>query len=422
MRSVERLPEKERALVLAWKAHQDGRDDEAEAIYARAVKAWPREKDIQFYAGDLPYHAFLSLRGSTRDLAEVLPFFEAAVALDPAGGEAQAHLVNCLTYLGRFTEAEATARAWARAAPTARAFISLGAVLAMAGRSEEGLQALRQAAEMGADPSFLVMSARILARSGRFEEAASVLAEPAGASPGFLVSVLTTRADVALYQGRYREAQEVLRRVPAKVTMAERSSMPARFGTAIAAALGSPAQAWEASRALVESGGGVDFIPLHLALAGDLPHAAAAARLLVPGSRQLAFYEAAAAWRSGRMDEAAGRFEALTRGRYAPDRSLASALLGDLEAGRGRDSAAIPLLESYRSTGLQASLDALRYPRTLLLLAQAYDRSGDRGRARERLDELLRLWRRADADLPMFAEAKALDARFRAGTGRPAPR
>jgi tetratricopeptide (TPR) repeat protein len=422
MRSVERLPEKERALVLAWKAHQDGRDDEAEAIYARAVKAWPREKDIQFYAGDLPYHAFLSLQGSTRDLAEVLPFFEAAVALDPAGGEAQAHLVNCLTYLGRFTEAEATARAWARAAPTARAFISLGAVLAMAGRPEEGLQALRQAAEMGADPSFLVMSARILARSGRFEEAASVLAEPAGASPGFLVSVLTARADVALYQGRYREAQEVLRRVPVKVTMAERSSMPARFGTAIAAALGSPAQAWEASRALVESGGGVDFIPLHLALAGDLPHAATAAKLLVPGSRQLAFYEAAAAWRSGRLDEAATRLEALTRGRYAPDRALASALLGDLEAGRGRLSTAIPLLESYRSIGLQAGSDALRYPRSLLLLAAAYHRSGDRGRARERLDELLTLWRRADADLPMLAEAKALDARLRAGIGRPAPR
>jgi tetratricopeptide (TPR) repeat protein len=282
----------------------------------------------------------------------------------------------------------------------------------MVGRFEEGLLAFRQAAEMGSEPSFLVMSARILARSGRFAEAASVLAEQAGTSPGFLVTMLTARADLSLYRGRFREALELLRRVPEKVTMAERSSMPARMGAAIAAAADAPAQAWEASRALVESGGGVDFIPLYLVLAGDLPHAAVAAKLLVQGSRQLAFYEAAAAWRSGRLEEAAGRLEALASGKYAPDQVLASALLAEVEAARGRDAVAIRLLERQRSTGLQAPLDALRYPRSLLLLAQAYERTGDRARARERLDELLSLWRQADEDLPMLREARALRSRL----------
>ena len=36
VRHVERLPEKERLLVLAWKAHEDGKDDEANAIYRKA--------------------------------------------------------------------------------------------------------------------------------------------------------------------------------------------------------------------------------------------------------------------------------------------------------------------------------------------------------------------------------------------------
>ena len=426
LRNVDRLPEKERFLVLAWKAHLDGRDDEADAIYARAVKAYPRDKALQYLAGDLRFHEFLSPRGSKRDLADVLPFFEAAVALDPTEGEAQNHLVSCLVILGRDADAVEAARAWVKVAPSASAHESLGTALAVAGRQEEARQAYQRAVEMRIAPIYLQSYARALARSGRFDDAEKLLAGvPADTWPSARLGVDAALVEVNLYQRRYRDALRVLEHMPEQVALADRTGTPPRMRAAIFASTGSAEKAWSAARTLVESGGGVDFIPLHLALAGDLPHAAEAARLLVPGSRQLVFYEAVEAWRSGRVDEAAAKLEALTRGKYAPDRALSFALLGELEYGRGRDGAAIEALERYRGAGMpgRPSADAaLRYPRTLVLLAQAYDRSGDRARARERLDELLTMWKRADPDLPLLRQARALQQRFKSPPGEQAER
>jgi tetratricopeptide (TPR) repeat protein len=426
LRNVDRLPEKERYLVLAWKAHLDGRDDEADAIYQRAVRAYPREKELQYLAGDLRFHDFLSARGSTRDLADVLPFFEAAVALDPGGSEAQNHLVACLILLGRSEEAVAAARVWVKAAPSAASYESLGMSLAVAGRQEEALQAHQRSVEMGAAPIYLLSYVRTLARSGRFEEAEKVLGRaPPDAWPSARVGLLTAAVEVLLLQGRHREALEVVKDMPEEVALADRTAMPARIRTAIHSSLGSAGLAWGAARKLVESGGGVDLVPMHLALAGDGEHAAQAARLLVPGSRQLAFYEAVKAWRSGALDEAARRLEALSRGKYAADRALAFALLGELEAGRGRDGPAILALERHRTAAMPSRPDvdaALRLPRTLLLLSEAYERTGDRAHALERVDELLTAWKRADPDLPPLGQARALRGRLRAEPGTTAGR
>ena len=202
--------------------------------------------------------------------------------------------------------------------------------------------------------------------------------------------------------------------MPEEAALAERAGIPARLRTAIFASMGLADRAWDASRTLVESGGGVDLVPMDLALVGERAHAAEAARLLVPGSRQFGLYEAVEAWRSGRLDEAASRLQSISNGRYAPDRALATALLGELEAGRGRDAPAIESLERYRTSGARQSgpRAALQLPRTLLLLAQAYDRTGDRVLARERLDELLAMWKQADPDLAQLREAKTLQARL----------
>jgi tetratricopeptide (TPR) repeat protein len=370
MRNVERLPEKERFLVLAWKAHQDGKDDEADAIYRKAVQAYPREKEIQFHAGDLLYHQFLSTRGSSRDLTEVLPFFEAAVALDPSDGEAQGHLVPGLLFLGRDADAVAASRSWAKAAPSARAFSSLGAALAAAGMRDEALQAFQRSADMGAVPAFLQAYARTLAQAGRFEEAQRVLGSAsADGWPGVRLGMGATQAEVLLYQGRYREALGVLDAMPEEAALPERAGIPARFRTAIHASTGSADLASGAARKLVEAGGGVDLVPVDLALVGDGAHAAEAAQLLDPGSRQLRLYQAVAAWRSGRLDEGAAGLQANSNGKYAPDRALATALLGELEAGRGRDAPAIENLERYRTTLARQSgaRAAIQLPRTLLL-------------------------------------------------------
>jgi tetratricopeptide (TPR) repeat protein len=417
LRAVDRLPEKERFLVRAWKAHQDGREEEADAIYQSAVRAFPREKEIQYLAGDLRFHDFLGARGSARDLMHVLPFFEAAVALDPTDAEAQNHLVSCMILLGRQADALAAARSWVKGAPTATAYESLGTALAVGGLQEEAREAYRRAMELGVSPQYLPSYARSLARSGRFAEAETVLTGiPTDLWPSARQGVLAALSEVYLYQGRYRDALQTLDGMPEQVALADRTGAPSRMRTAIHAYSGSAEKAWGAARKLVESGGGVDLVPLDLALVGDAPHAVEAARLLVPGARQLGLYEAVAAWRSGALDLAASQLQAIGSGKYAPDRALALALLGELEAGRGRDASAIEALERHRSAPMPNRLsaeEALRLPRTLLLLAQAYERTGDRARARERLDELLAMWKRADPELAQLREAKALSARLK---------
>jgi hypothetical protein len=203
--------------------------------------------------------------------------------------------------------------------------------------------------------------------------------------------------------------------MPESVALADRTGAPARMRTAIHAYSGSAEKAWGSARKLVESGGGVDLVPLDLAFVGDAPHAAEAARLLVPRSRQLGLYEAMASWRSGATDAAASQFQAIVSGKYAPDRSLAWSFLGELESGRGRDVAAIEALERHRAAPMPnrpSAEEALRLPRTLLLLAKAYERTGDLVRARERVDELLGMWKSADPDLALLREARAVQARL----------
>ena len=417
LRNVGRLPEKERSLVLGWKAHMDGREEDADAIYQRAVRAYPREKEIQYLAGDLRFHEFLSPRGSTRDLSDVLPFFEAAVALDPADAEAQNHLVSCLGILGRHGDALTAARAWVKAAPSAAAYESMGVALAMSDQPDEAHAAYRRAIDMGLGAIYVQSYPKSLARSGRFAEAEKLLRDlPPDLFPSARLGAVGALVEVYLSQGRYREALSALDGVPDQVALADRSGTPPRMRAAIYASSGLPDKAWAAMRSLVESGGGVDLVPMDLALAGDAPHAAEAAKLLVRGSRQLALYEAVEAWRSGRIDEAASRLQAIVAGKYAPDRGLASGLLGELEAGRGRDGAAIEALERSRAAPMAqrpSAEAALRFPRTLLLLAQTYERTGDRARARERLDELLAMWKRADPELALLRDAKALQARLK---------
>jgi hypothetical protein len=58
------------------------------------------------------------------------------------------------------------------------------------------------------------------------------------------------------------------------------------------------------------------------------------------------------------------------------------------------------------------------YPQGLYLEAEALERLGDRDEARRVLGKLLRLWRRADPDLPLLRRARNLEARLADAPGR----
>jgi tetratricopeptide (TPR) repeat protein len=125
-------------------------------------------------------------------------------------------------------------------------------------------------------------------------------------------------------------------------------------------------------------------------------------------------FEGIVAWKKGDLDTAAERLRGAPEIPYVDPRFTALAVLGEIELARGRNEAAIAALEQARGIGFTpfvSSTSTFR-PAILYHLALAYERTGDKVRARERVDELLRLWQRADPDLPRLAEAKAMKKRL----------
>jgi lipopolysaccharide biosynthesis regulator YciM len=94
-------------------------------------------------------------------------------------------------------------------------------------------------------------------------------------------------------------------------------------------------------------------------------------------------------------------------------RARGDLLLGELARERGDCATAVRHLEAVYglrwSFGLDLDLFRLF---GLHALAGCYEKLGDVAKARERNDELLRLWAKADPDLPRLIEAKAMKARL----------
>jgi tetratricopeptide (TPR) repeat protein len=88
----------------------------------------------------------------------------------------------------------------------------------------------------------------------------------------------------------------------------------------------------------------------------------------------------------------------------------------------GRDREAVEAFRAYRrapdlpdaETYFNRFLAVSSYARSLYHEAAALDRLGEREEARRAVDRLLRLWDRADPDLPLLAEARALRQRLAA--------
>jgi tetratricopeptide (TPR) repeat protein len=60
------------------------------------------------------------------------------------------------------------------------------------------------------------------------------------------------------------------------------------------------------------------------------------------------------------------------------------------------------------------------YPKSLYLVARCHEELGEPEKAREEVEKLLALWKNADSDLPLLAEARALRARLaKADQARP---
>ena len=419
-----KVGEKERLLIRAWQAHMDKRNEEAHRLYARAVDAWPQEKEVLYMAADLHFH-----EGQTE---KSLPLFERALQLDPTWVPALTHFLDCLAILGRYDEFLLRARRWVEQLPGPRAYNYLAMALAHEGKLDEALEKARRAFEM--EPILWTRGTlvQILLHRGAFAEAEALLkpvvADRNRSKPIPAASTLRDRAAAAAQyaaalslQGRRREALqalELMRDIPHAAPSYHETRMLHFLGDgaldkarAEMEALTRAAQADSKSEDKKRREMGAAMA----AAVGDLEGAAALARSLDPGSPAAALYRGVAAWRSRRPDDAVAALGSLSS-RSDEYRVIALYLLGEVEGARGHHAEALAAMERFQGTFGSGYWKTWAWPRSLLVEARALEALGRRADAREKVRVLLEAWRRGDRDTPIYREAKALAERLREKT------
>jgi tetratricopeptide (TPR) repeat protein len=401
LRQIDRVPAKERLLFQAWKAHVEHRQEEAHAIYARAAEAFPQDKQVQYLAGDLYLHEGTS--------GEAIPWFERAVALDPAWPEAQEHLIEALRTSGRHEEAVSRARRWAEQAPGTGSRLELALSLRSVGRVEEALEVNRRAA--AEDPSWFPTSrlAIALLMADRFEEAEQIVRPHAVDGAENRIEAVVLLLSIATCQGRIREALRI------HDDQARLPGAPFWFGPGMrwnvlsagrdrAAAL-SAADDVEASAAHVGEESSLVFWRLEVGdvrgAEREIPRAGTASRTL---------YDAIATERAGDPESALQVIRALVR--EHPGLPAYTWWRATVAFNSGRDAEGILATEEFDRTFWIIPWRAGAVGRLLYRKALAQERVGDRAGAAATVERLLARWTRADPDFPTVADAKALCRRL----------
>jgi eukaryotic-like serine/threonine-protein kinase len=406
LQHVDRVPAKERLLFQAWKAHLDGRDDAAHALYARAAGAYPQDKEVLFLAGDLFLHA-----GRT---AEGLPFFQRAVALDPSWVPALMHLTDSLAWLGRGEELDRVAREWVQRAPSAAAYWALCYSLGLAGKVDEAVDAARRAYELDHSTYSRSHLADALIHAERYQEAEELVRPSAapGAPKLDRMHAIEALVTALAYQGRRREALGWIAEMPGEDAHMEW----ARSGMRLGLLMGDPepAPALAVARKMAEQPREPKENALFaavLAMLGDPADAERMAARLEASSPARKLYEAVASRRSGDRARTLDTLRELSRTPDNEVRPLALVMLAE-EAFEVRSyREVVEAVEALRLTppGLWQSWG---YPRALFLAARAHEQLGELPQARQILDRLLAAWSRADGDLPLLPEVKAMRRRL----------
>jgi tetratricopeptide (TPR) repeat protein len=425
-----RLPEKERLALLGWKATVEHRPEEARRLRDQAAAAYPEDKEAVFWAADIPFH-----RG---DMAAGVPGLERALKLDPNYVLAWNHLAMAYEDMGMPEKQLEVTRRWVEVAHSAEANRWMGRALLSLDRRDEAEAAFRRAHGIdgkqwpaGAVASWFLSQGRahdaeVMAREGLAEARkrpapakGSSDAEPF-AEAGWYARLLV--ASLA-QQGRIRDAQ-------AAIDEMARSGIPANIlpglRLIVGSALRSPAlvraAAAEADRAgLFKTAPPLVSVATDLALLGAPEEAAALmerARAAPDwpdvGPADLVAWDVVTTWRAGRLADAEARLLPYSATTSAPRRYGALNALGEIQIQLGKDADGAATLERARTIRWPAGGEGrgLQEENALFLLAGAYERLGERQKGLDRVDELLRLWQRADPDLPRLAEAKALKKRL----------
>jgi tetratricopeptide (TPR) repeat protein len=404
LRHANRASEKERLLIQAWSAHVAGRDDEALAIYGRIAARWPEERRAHFDPGDILRHQ--------DEHERAIPYFERSAELDPEGW-GPGLLVETLGALGRKKDLRTWIERWERA-PTPSNLHGVATAQGWLGDPAAAADAASRAVALGGG---------LVAQEDRL--AAVIFAEQYAAAAGGIRVLTQPGSDVPrigyyalaaleAYQGRHTAGLAYFDALRKQVPDVERDSVYHGIRADYLAGGGNAEAVWREVELLHE----MDPIAaaehaLTLAYLGDLARAEKLARRLRPGSAVAETYEAVAAWRRGDPGALAALRQAATRSPVLVWRVAPLFLYGEAAARAGDDAAAIAALERFQALYLPRMIwRSWAHPRSLVLLAGAYERQGARPQARAALDRFFRTWKEADSDDPLLVEARAIRARL----------
>jgi len=398
IRFIGRAPAKERLVIRAWKAHLDGHDDEALALYGEVLRSFPDDKQALFLAGDLRHH-----RG---EIARAIPYFERALALDPTFEWVLDHVTDDLGALGRQDELRQHVDRWSRAPLSPLTDHALVKAHAWLGELDAAASTARRALAQGGEAAILDL-AKVLVLRGDLATAEETLRGARDRGP----SLVTWLANVARAQGRRAEALSIfdsLRPVEPEASFHFGRALLLLGDRDLGPAL---AEAREAAATDRDLGGSLSIL---LAFRGELDGAETLAGALAQGSPRRALHDAMRAWHRGERAAAKQALRAIDASDPLPyDAPAPSYLLAELCADEGDDACTVDAVRRFRALWPNGLWRSWALPRSMFLAAAAHARLGDARQAREELERLLALSGRADRDLPLLRDARALRDRVR---------
>jgi tetratricopeptide (TPR) repeat protein len=409
VRYIDRVPPKEQMLIRAWKAHHDGKDDQALARLEELIRLYPQDEEAVSEAGELLYHR--------SDFAGAVSYFEKLVKLDPTHGWGLDHLVHSLGALRRREDLRARVEGWVGVPQSQPVLHALSAAHGWLGDYPAATAAALREAEVGGGLSAqedLIFAGVLAGDYGRLEADIRRLAEPGSPAPAIGYYAL---AALDAYQGRRRQGLgrfDALRRDVAGADDTLFHSFRAHYLVGD----GDPGLVWNEARELLARDPSVAAAhAASLAYLGDLEHASELALHLRPGSPRQQTYQAVVLWQRAQREEALRQLrEIAARSPFDADLAVAPAYLyGDLAARAGADAEAVVALRDFQALFIPTMMwRSWAYPRSLYLAAASLERLGRRAEAAEQVDRLLDQWKGGDSDQLLLKDARALRARLAA--------
>ncbi len=436
-----RLPEKERLTLRIFRAMVDRRIDDAVRLSEESVAAYPLDKEVLMQAGDVLFHW-------EADMGKAVQYFERALQLDPGDFVATDHLLYTVWWSGQsarylpFIEQRAAAavqydEAQVIGSPVAGAkaneLFIIGIGLLAAGKEREGVDLLERVARIkgtqgahGGGGKFWIT---YLCYQGRMAQAEAEVraAFPRLKSIGKEVPRFHLH-HVLLASGRIREAYAVWENPEGK------AGPPRYVSTDIATLNGSVEELEAAWNRREEQGPEVSW---NFETASAPQILGAAFGYVVLGDRTRARErilrakstpdwnvsaldsyrrqgEAILAWSEGRMEDADAIIAENIRESFPPHQFVALQVAGWFRFTSGDCPGAVKYLEEARAVPWPSQPWSRSYdlPRMLHGLATCYEKMGDVAKARERNAEMLKRWEKADEDIPLLIEAKAMRERI----------